>query len=130
MVNPRSLLTKTIVIIWALQVLNLSVYGSAYMESYKDTSGKVHTELNQIDSLAEYITETVLEYHNAFPENGQHTKNTAKTLKGSFQLFHLEQKIKPVIITIPYNRNKHIIPQESYNFLFCKEINPPPPKFS
>lgn len=126
----RNIFSKTLIIIWALQIINLSVYGNEYIEKYKDDAGVEHTQPNQIDSLTEYVAEVVLQHHNSFPEqHNNHTKNAIKTLKGSFHLFHVKvENILSNTINLPHP--EHILLKENYHFLFCKEINPPPPKLS
>jgi len=108
----------------AVQILNLSVYGKSFREN--DITGGT----NQIDSMVEFVTEIVLDHKNAFPENGPHNNHQSHTnhqLK--YQGFNLinfrkssEIKRYCVIITIP------VPSKEDYKYLFAREINPPPPK--
>ena len=129
MKSIRTYCTRFILFVLALQILNLSVYGSEYTQRLVYKSGRTETVKNQIDCLAEYVAEVILDHRNAIPEQkGNHTKNNQKVIKAQIQLFaqnNLElpaYKIQhPVIIKYSYYNNQ-------YDYLFCKEINPPPPK--
>lgn len=117
-------------LILALQILNLSVYGSAFEQLITEKNGKKQLELNQIDSFAEYLVEIVLKHNNAFPEQkGNHTKNNSKSLKAPFQLFHLKEQVvssMPILVTLEHHSYFNI----TYDYLFYKEINPPPPRLA
>lgn len=122
---------RFILFVLALQILNLSVYGSEYTQQFVDASGHSATAQNQIDCLAEYVAEVVLDHRNAMPEHkGNHTKNNQKIIKTQIQLFAQNNfeapacKIfYPVVVKYSHYNNQ-------YNYLFCKEINPPPPKIA
>ncbi len=117
-------------LILALQILNLSVYGSQFEQFINGNHGKKVMELNQIDSFMEYVVEIVLKHDNAFPEqSGNHTKNNSKTLKTPFQLFHFQEQ-EVVIIPVQPILEHHSYFRINYTYLFYKEINPPPPKFA
>lgn len=117
-------------LILALQILNLSVYGSQFEQFINGTHGKKVMELNQIDSFMEYVVEIVLKHDNAFPEQkGNHTKNDSKTLKAPFQLFHIQEQ-EVATMPAPKALEHHSYFKINYNYLFYKEINPPPPRLA
>ncbi|ANI88612.1 hypothetical protein A9P82_04505 [Arachidicoccus ginsenosidimutans] len=132
MKNFRTLSVKFIVLILALQVLNLSVYGCAYKEAVVTNKGNTIIQTNQIDCLAEYIVEEVLDYSNAFPEqNGNHTRNCVKVVKTQIQFFSEYQRIEETCdIELPVDTRKYAHYKNTYDYLYFKEINPPPPKLS
>ena len=125
----RTYCTRFVLFVLALQILNLSVYGSEYTQQFMDANGHSASARNQIDCLAEYVAEVVLNHHNAMPEHkGNHTKNEQKLIKAPIQLFAQNNpesatyKVQyPVIVKYAYYNNQ-------YDYLFYKEINPPPPK--
>jgi hypothetical protein len=120
------------VFVLALQILNLSVYGNAFVQRTTLKNGKIVLEENQIDSALEYVVEIMMKRADAFPEQkGNHTKNEQKTLKNSFQLFTCcQQQEESETIEIPEEADKYAVYRNDYRYLYFKEINPPPPKFS
>lgn len=115
---------KCITFIVAIQILNISIYAQPIdMPQQKGVLGYS----NEINSVAEYIGEILLKHTNEFPEypdTGQKNFQFSKhiDLKDfSFQPF----KAAPAsTVNIEYLYPHKI----DYNFLFFKEINPPPPK--
>ncbi|HVX49836.1 MAG TPA: hypothetical protein VHB48_06750 [Chitinophagaceae bacterium] len=113
-------------LIIALQVLNLSVY-SIY--DGKTAASNSIGERNEIDCMAEYIAEIVLEHKQAFPENGTHNRqsNSSHLLKhGNFNLLGYKKvpEIKRwcIVSSIP------VPAKQEYKYLYINEIIPPPPK--
>lgn len=127
----RTYCMKLIFFILALQILNLSVYGSEYTQRFIDKNGRTESAKNQIDCLAEYVAEVILDHRDAVPEHkGNHTKNDQKVLKTQIQLFaqnntelRAYKMQHPIIVKYSYYNNQ-------YDYLFYKEINPPPPKIA
>ena len=128
----RTYYPKFIILIVALQILNLSIYGGEYQEAMVLKNGTTSVMTNQIDCFAEYVTEILLKHTNAFPEHkGDHTKNEQKTIKMPVQLFtHYEPQEEKSEIEIPAEANKYGHYRNNYDYLYFKEINPPPPKFA
>lgn len=128
MKNIRTYFNKFILFAIALQILNLSVYGSEYEQQYMDKNGHVAFCNNQIDCVAEFVAEVILDYRNAMPENkGNHTKNKSKIIKAQIQLIAQNIPVTKVYKTYP-TVVKHGYYNNQYDYLFYKEINPPPPK--
>lgn len=117
-------LQRFVLLLVAVQVLNLSVYGQKFKES--DSVGNV----NQIDSMIEYITEVVLDYKNAFPENGPHNHQSHTNHQAKYEGFNLITFLRksPSIKRYCVAFAIHIPSKEEYKYLFAREIIPPPPK--
>ena len=121
----RLYFAKFVAFIVMLQILNLSIYA----QDFEQTEPQ-HTigNLNEINSVVEYIAEIVLDNTNALPEV---QKAGQKDLQ-----FHKHLTMKLLAVN---ERHEQKVPQtpgdvftcplkDDYAFLFCKEINPPPPK--
>ena len=116
---------KFVTFIVMLQILNLSIYAQDFEQAEPQ-----HTigNLNEINSVVEYIAEIVLDNTNALPE---FQKAGHKDLQ-----FHKHLTIKFLSVTERQDIKIAAIPPhvfvfavtEDYNYLFCQEINPPPPK--
>lgn len=125
MFKVRAFLIKAVLLIVAIQILNLSVYGMMYHENGRENA---LGDVNQIDSMAEYITEIILDCHNAFPENGRHDHqaHNQHQLGHEINMIHCRKNVEMTrysttsFITIPSKKE--------YKYLFSREINPPPPK--
>lgn len=122
----RTYILRFVLLIVAVQILNLSVYGRDIVETAPSNS---IGELNQIDSMIEYVAEIILDHKNAFPENGthnhqSHTSHQMKHASFSMISFRKNTEIKRFCKTV----NIHIPSKEDYKYLFAREINPPPPK--
>jgi hypothetical protein len=123
----KTTILKFILFIVAIQILNLSVYANeldhyTYNHNYEDLGG------NRIDSAIEYISEIIFDYHNAFPEYSNHRTNSH-----SLQLKHFSFKLihSSTVVELPYSTTSPVyasLLKEDYQYLFFKEINPPPPK--
>jgi len=123
--NRLTQISRFILSIVAVQILNLSIY--AQFDSVQ--SGNAMGNLNSIDSVAEYIAEVMLHHTNAFPEfekNGTH-KDQHQHKNYSIHLF---SDFKKTAASNNYALHKNNIGSlaEDYQYLFFKEINPPPPK--
>jgi hypothetical protein len=120
----RIVFAKCITVIVALQILNVSIYAQDIdMLQQKD----VITYSNDINSIAEYVGEVILKHVNAFPEypNDGH-KGLQFSKHIDLNLFSFQQ-FKVQIAGNQYT--EYLVPDKiDYNFLFFKEINPPPPK--
>ena len=108
-----------------LQILNLSIYAHEFVQSRAQHS---IGNLNEINSVVEYIAEIVLDNTNALPEfqkaghkDLQFHKHLSTKLLAIIERQELKILVTPAhIFSYPLN--------DDYSFLFCKEINPPPPK--
>ena len=125
----RTYLLRFILLLVAVQILNLSVYAHDFVSYAK---GNTIGETNQIDSLIEYVAEVVLDYKNAFPENGTHNHQTRTShqLKHSNISFNLLIGVRKSSEIKRYCAisNIHIPSKEDYKYLFEREVIPPPPK--
>ena len=125
----RTYTKKFVLLIIAIQILNLSVYGADFDCGLSSQHEIKIGEFNQIDSLVEYVAEIVLDHKNAFPENGSHNPNSKSSHQikhSSIKMIdfrkHTEQPFYYTVVTLPEIFN------EDYHKLILQEINPPPPK--
>ncbi|MEP6467390.1 MAG: hypothetical protein ABJB05_13865 [Parafilimonas sp.] len=120
----RIILAKIFVFVAALQILNMSIYApNVNMLQQKG----VITYDNDINSIAEFIGEVVLKHFNAFPE---YPNDGHKEMQFSKHI-DINAFVCPAFKTpaIAPPHIEYLVPHnEDYNFLFFKEINPPPPK--
>jgi len=125
----RTYLLRFVLLIVAVQILNLSVYARDFVPPAQNNA---IGETNQIDSLIEYVAEVVLDYKNAFPENGAHNhqSHTSHQLKHGNISFNLLIGVRKSSEIKRYSAftNVHIPSKEDYKYLFEREIIPPPPK--
>ncbi len=108
----------------AIQVLNLSIDAQSFQ--FLETKHTIGYP-NEINSFVEYVAEIVLEHTNALPEY-------EKSSHDKLQL-HKDCIVKHITVedkkSVTYSDLKNDLPlaiPENYTCLFCKEINPPPPK--
>ena len=122
MKKSHSYITKFILIVVALQLLNLSIYA----QDFKILSN--NTEATNIcETVLEYVLEIVLDHKNAIPEQSQHHKDLH---------FHKHVSFKAICFGVPvtteheYSIKKiEIVPlKQIYAYQYLQEINPPPPK--
>jgi hypothetical protein len=112
----------------ALQILNMSIYTQDFqpLVQHSHTIG----DINEINSFVEYVAEVVLDYKDALPEY-QHYYNNHKELQLhkhiSVKLISLEQESTEKLVLDNTRRYRPSL-KESYDYLYYKEINPPPPK--
>lgn len=122
----KHIILRCLVFFMAIQVLNFSIDS---VEFHPLSCANTVGDFNYMNSMVEYFSEIVMGNTNAFPEYNQ--KNTS----GSQNIKHVNIKIyKPVDLS--FTINHEYLPvisygftlDESYSFLFSKEINPPPQK--
>lgn len=129
--KSRTYLLRFVLLVVAVQILNLSVYAGDFDQLHFINHKHSIGNFNEVDSLAEYITEIVLDYKNAFPENGAHNESNGHSIVFKHVSFKLITPSQPVLLTA--YRESVLLPfqfNEQYRFLYFKEINPPPPKLS
>jgi len=136
MPDLKSFCNKFVVIILALQILNLSIYNADYFIHLNCVNH--HTERlnsqNPIDSFAELIAEHIMNVKNAFPEtetNQKSSKQRNEDFKHNFNLnlFQVSHFTKVVATSdIHHSPSKKIFSlyRNTYSFLYYKEINNPP----
>lgn len=121
-------IARFVAFVVALQILNMSIYTQDFqpLVQHHQTIG----DINEINSFVEYVAEVVLDYKNALPEY-QHHYTSHKELQLhkhiSVKLINLDHD---PIDRLVLDDHRHFRPslKESYDFLYYKEINPPPPK--
>jgi len=122
--NWKIFFAKFITFIVALQILNVSIYAQ---DIDIPQQRNVLSFSNEINSINEYIGEVVLKHSNAFPEypnDGHKEMQFSKHIDlNLFSFQHFKAYSTPKVYT------EYLYPHKiDYNFLFLKEINPPPPK--
>jgi len=122
----KHIILRCFVFLMALQVLNLSIDA---VEFHPFISAKTVGNFNYMNSMMEYFSEIVMGHQNAFPEYDQKSTNGSQNIK------HIDMKIyKPVDLSFTIiHQHQPVVSynfplDESYSYLFAKEINPPPPK--
>ena len=118
-------IAKFFLTIVAVQIFNLSIYAQFNSIESEHNIG----DFNSIDSVTEYVAEVLLHHTNAFPEfekNGTH-KDQHPHKNFSIQLFNDLQnpQTNQSYVQRKSGTNSLI---NGYQYLFFKEINPPPPK--
>lgn len=123
----KNIITRTIVLILALQILNMSISCRITNDSF---FSKIDNSVNIADHALEYIIEDVMGFKNAFPEikeNQQqhHVSNTQKVQE--FKLFSFQPIIDNCYSTKISTDKYSLLIIHPYNE-YAWEINPPPPK--
>lgn len=112
----------------AIQVINLSI-DSVDFEPIQSSHNSAFN-FNYFNSLAEYVSESVMGYVNAFPEYQNESNQSKSQLSGkhiSIKLFSTECLSVSVNI-VDINSIYNIEEMDKYRYLFIEEINPPPPE--
>lgn len=122
--NVKIAFAKFITLIVALQILNVSIYAQDF-DALQQNNTFIYS--NEINSVAEFVGEIILKHNNAFPEypdDGHKDMQFSKHIDLSvFSFNHFKA------ITKVDDYTEYLFPDKiDYNFLFFKEINPPPPK--
>ena len=125
----KKYITRFIILILALQILNMSISCRITNDSF---FSQIDDSVNIADHALEFIVENVMGYPNAFPERKEnrqqhHVSNTQKIQE--FKLFSYQ--------SCNITRHSTIISTDNYSLLiihpyneYAWEINPPPPKYS
>ena len=122
-------ITRFIILILALQILNMSISCRITNESF---FSQIDDSVNIADHALEFIIENVMGYPNAFPERKEnkqqhHVSNTQKIQE--LKLFSFQPSIVTPHSAIISNDNYSLLIIHPYNE-YAWEINPPPPKYS
>ncbi len=116
---------RVIVFLLALQVLNLSIYAPDFRQLY--SPAREYAPTNITETAVEYVVEVIMGIKNAIPEQMQHHKDLHFHKQVSFKA-----ECTPVFYHLPSLQVRSgktaIHLQETYNYLYLQEINPPPPK--
>ena len=126
--NFRNISLRLLLIFMAIQVINLSIDSVDFVPV--QSSNYTAFNFNYFNSLAEYVSESVMGYVNAFPEYQNESNQSKSQLSGkhiSIKLFSTECLSAPYNI-IDVNSIYNIEEKDKYRYLFFEEINPPPPK--
>ena len=118
------IISNGLILFLALQILNLSV-NSIDFKPFETTN---LTEFNDINTIAEYVSEIVLGHVNAFPEFATKTQKQTQLQKHiTIKIINEGNFFEPrPFATAPLRFYTSI--RENYLYEFFHEINPPPPK--
>jgi hypothetical protein len=125
----KNIVTNIFVSLIAIQVINLSI-DAAEFEPLNATNDIGN--FNYFNSMVEYITESILEYKDAFPEYYNNTSSSKKAqLEKSIsfkfsQSSQIDCSAKYFLVIV---KNFRIDDEDFYN-LHYSEIIPPPPKYN
>jgi len=124
----RTYFIKLLLLVIAIQVLNLSVYGRDCDNDCLETA--TIGEVNEMDSITEYVAEVLLDQKNMFPESGHHNRRSgmphqAKHIVIKMVSIKRRQFEQPFYFT---SAKAKTTAQVHYEYLFAREITPPPPK--
>ncbi len=123
----KKYLSFFIVMLVALQVLNLGLYAQDFSPLERDAYGY---KSNIINSVTEYIAEIVMEKRNAFPERKESSNQSEHEAMYKFQPFKIytspQQYTTPVVIAEKQCYSGFIV--KSY-INHTSDITSPPPKF-
>lgn len=125
----KQILHKFILIILAIQLLNMSFNNLNCF--YSDETTATICYENQIDSIYEYVTESLLGWENFVPENGNQQHHHATHFHKTANICWYIDKIQPTKTTvISTNTNYYQLVLSSVPSGHIRDINPPPPKQS
>ena len=130
----KSFYNKFIIVLLALQIMNLSIYNTEFFIhsnclTQHDDQWK---NQNPIDSFAELVMEHIFNYKDAFPETNQkNTKQRGEEFKHNFnlKLFQTDNFTKVVAQNEAHHTPSRKVfshYRNTYSFLYYKEINNPP----
>ena len=119
-------ITRLITLIVAVQIINLGLFVQDFQPLVVSSAGP---EINIINTIDEYIAEIVLHHKDAVPENNKHPQKDLQAHKHiSFKLISTPKPQRTSAAQLVYySKPTSLI--ASYNYLFCRDIHPPPPKF-
>ena len=117
-------IARFLLVIVAIQVLNVSVYPDILQWTRTETASNLP---NEMDSFVEYVTEILLGHKNAFPEYAHKHHKDLQTHKQAISLYSEEVCDKNA--EVPFiQRSIEWLTADQYSYQYYKEINPPPPK--
>ncbi len=126
MANFKKYLSYFIVILVALQVLNLGLYAQDFTILGRDKDGY---KSNIINSVTEYVAEVVMQKHNAFPERKERPNQSEHEAMYKFQPFKIYASNTTQLfeLTSVLHRNYANFIVDAY-INHTTDITSPPPK--
>jgi len=123
----KQIATKIFIALMALQIINLSIDA---VEFQPIEAAITIGDFNYLNSMTEYVSEVIMGIKDAFPEfQNQSSSSKSQIVKHlSIKLFENNSIVQAP--SIFKQNNSYSVPlKEAYNYLFLREINPPPPKY-
>jgi len=128
MSKPGKNISRIIILIVALQILNTGLFAQDFQVLKKVTS--TGEETNIINSVAEYIGEVVFQKANSFPERRNtphhHQKHHFSVKAQTIKLIAKENYIQPIQSPVVLKTTYESLQKPYLNFV--RDITPPPPK--
>ena len=121
----RLYIARTINFIVALQILNLSFFAQDFRPLRQSQTSL--NDYNIINTVVEYVAETVLQHHNAIAENNKEHKDLQAHKHVNIQMIIGEKRVVFGIADIAFSQSRLLF-RENYYYQYFNEINPPPPK--
>ncbi len=123
----KHIITQLLIALIAIQIINLSI-DSVDFEPIPSSIVSLG-DFNYLNSLTEYVAESILGHKDAFPEfQKESTSSKCQMSK------HLSLKLSEIAsfkMSVNFSRLSicYIVPlEEKYHYSYFNEINPPPPK--
>ncbi len=122
----KNIALKLFIALLAIQIINLSIDTADFQPiAATITIG----DFNYLNSMTEYISEIIMGDTNAFPEYQKESSSSKSQLVKHISIKLQQDKIAAILFNHNTLAHVYLNPKnENYNFLFFKEINPPPPK--
>lgn len=127
----KAYIAKFVIVVFAFQILNLSVCGGEGNDLQYNANERPIGELNQIDCMVEFVSEIIFHFENAIKENGCHNSSESHSL---LVKPHLSIKLFPHSFAVELPKLStaalYTVPsKEAFSSLFCEEVIPHPPNF-
>lgn len=119
----KHIMLRCFVFLMAIQVLNLSIDA---VDFHPFIAANTIGDFNYLNSMTEYFSEIVMGHKDAFPEYQKESPASSQSTK------HIDLKIsQPTYLSFRIGQYQPVISytyplDESYSYLFSKEINRPP----
>lgn len=126
----KNILSKSLLTLLMLQILNISVYnGHLYDFTPQEILDKKYIKANPIDSFAELILEEFAGLKDAIPENGpqgdQQSANNKHNLNSPHINLHYFNTLDLQVIELELERTLHVWTNQ-YEFDYHNELIQPP----
>lgn len=120
----KYIISRALLLLLAIQILNLSVNSI----DFKPIETTNLTEFNDINTIAEFVSEIMLGKVNSFPEFANKTQKQSQLQKHiSIKIINDITTVEPEFYVNTFTDLDTSI-KDKYLYEYFQEINPPPPK--
>ncbi len=120
----KYIISRALLLLLAIQILNLSVNSI----DFKPIETTNLTEFNDINTIAEFVSEIMLGKVNSFPEFANKTQKQSQLQKHiSIKIINDITTVEPEFYVNTFTDLGTSI-KDKYLYEYFQEINPPPPK--